>query len=238
MKTHRAYILILALSVIVISCEKNEEFTQVGVYEQQLHDEVNKYRASQGLNELVLQFVMVKEAQLHAIGRANGSITQENAVADINERWHTIESKLGVNNVSNEWAIQTQITTQSAAEVVAEWEARGVVMQRVLIDVQEGLSAALLINHPPGATAEEPIPAILCCHGHGPHGKEPGRGNRSTAEIRASVLDANYDYGLRMAQAGFVTCAIDWMGFGERSEDHKPNPGKQAGDRDWCNVYY
>jgi uncharacterized protein YkwD len=123
MKTHRAYILILILGIIVISCEKDEDFTQVGVYEQQLHDEVNKYRASQGLNELVLQFVMVKEAQNHATGRANGSITQENAVADINERWHTIESKLGVNNVSNEWAIQTQITTQSAAEVVAEWVA-------------------------------------------------------------------------------------------------------------------
>jgi uncharacterized protein YkwD len=121
MKTHRTYILILILAIIVISCEKDEDFTQVSVFEKQLHDEVNKYRTSQGLNELVLQFVMVKEAQAHAAGRANGSITQENAGGDINERWHTIESKLGVNNVSNEWAIQAQITTQSAAEVVAEW---------------------------------------------------------------------------------------------------------------------
>lgn len=123
-------------------------------------------------------------------------------------------------------------------EVVAEWEAEGVMMQRVLIDVQEGLSAALLINRPPDATPENPRPAILCCHGHGPYGKEPVMGNRATAEMRANALEHNYDYGLKMAQAGFVTFSIDWMGFGERSEGHKPNFGKPAGDRDWCNLYY
>lgn len=123
-------------------------------------------------------------------------------------------------------------------EVVAEWEAEGVAMRRVLIDVQEELSAALLINHPLDVTSENPRPAILCCHGHGPYGKEPVMGNRSTADIRAHALEANYDYGLKMAQAGFVAFSIDWMGFGERSEAHKPNPGKPAGDRDWCNLYY
>jgi hypothetical protein len=56
----------------------------------------------------------------------------------------------------------------SSAEVVAEWESEGIVMQRVLMDVQEGHSAALLINRPVSAPAEEPLPAILCCHGHGP----------------------------------------------------------------------
>jgi hypothetical protein len=124
------------------------------------------------------------------------------------------------------------------AEVVAQWEAEGVAMEKVLIDVQEGLSAALLINRPPQATFETPCPAILCCHGHGPYGKESVMGNRSSAEMRAHVLDLNYDYGLRMAQAGFVTFSIDWMGFGERSEGHKPNPGKASGSRDWCNLYY
>jgi hypothetical protein len=41
--------------------------------------------------------------------------------------------------------------------------------------------------------------------------------------MRSHVLDLNYDYGLRLAQEGFVTFSIDWMGFGERSEGHKPN---------------
>lgn len=115
--------IILALVAIVISCEKDDDFTKVTVFEKALHDEVNSYRKSQGLEELVLQFVMVKEAQAHAKGRANGSISDADVEDDINERWHTIEGKLGVNNVSNEWAIQSQITTQTAAEVVAVWVA-------------------------------------------------------------------------------------------------------------------
>ena len=123
-------------------------------------------------------------------------------------------------------------------EVVAEWVAEGVVMQRVIIDVQEELSVALLINYPLDAASDNPRPAILCCHGHGPYGKEVVMGNRSTAEIRAYTLDANYDYGVKMAQAGFVTFSIDWIGFGERSEGHKPNPGKLAGGQNWCNLYY
>ena len=123
-------------------------------------------------------------------------------------------------------------------EVVAEWEAEGVIMCRVLIDVQEGLSAALLINRPPDATPDEPKPAILCCHGHGPYGKEAVMGNRSTADIVAHTRELNYDYGLKMAQEGFVTFSIDWMGFGERNEAHKPNPGRSSGNRDWCNLYY
>ena len=153
MKTHRAYILILVLGIIAISCEKDEEFTQVSVFEQQLHDEVNKYRAEQGLNELVLQFVMVKEAQAHAIGRANGSISEENAIADINERWHTVESKLGVNNVSNEWTIRMQITTETAAQVVAAWAANP--------DIKEILDADLTQSGPGVGTTSDGRTYIL-----------------------------------------------------------------------------
>jgi len=122
MKTFRTCILILAMSAIVVSCEKDDEdFTQVSAFENELHKEVNKYRVSQGMSELVLQFVMVKEAQAHARGRANGSISEETALGDIKERWNTVEDKLGAANISNEQSISSQITTQTAAEVVAEW---------------------------------------------------------------------------------------------------------------------
>ena len=124
MKTFQTCLIILAMSAIVISCEKDDEdFTQVSAFENALHNEVNKYRASEGLSELALQFIMVKEAQAHAVGRANGTIAEEDAAADMNERWHTVESKLGVNNISNEAQISSQITTQTAAEVVAAWAA-------------------------------------------------------------------------------------------------------------------
>ena len=41
-----------------------------------------------------------------------------------------------------------------------------------------------------------------------------------------------------MAKKGFVTFAIDWIGFGDRNDTNKPNHRNQAGGRDWCNVYY
>ena len=123
MKTLRTYILIFAMSTILVSCEKDDDFTQVSAFENELHNEVNKYRKAEGLKELVLQFVMVKEAQSHSIGRANGSISDSDAAADMNERWHTVESKLGVNNVSNKAYVSAQIMTQTAAEVVVAWAA-------------------------------------------------------------------------------------------------------------------
>jgi uncharacterized protein YkwD len=116
--------MIFALGSITLSCEKkDDDYTQVSVFEKALHDEVNAHRQSEGLNELVLQFIMVKEAQALARGLANGSIAQEDLAAKLNESWHTIESKLGVNNVSNEVTITAQITNQTAAQVVAAWVA-------------------------------------------------------------------------------------------------------------------
>jgi hypothetical protein len=41
-----------------------------------------------------------------------------------------------------------------------------------------------------------------------------------------------------MAQAGFVTFGIDWIGCGERNDNHKPHFRTQNGTRDWCNLYY
>jgi dienelactone hydrolase len=42
-----------------------------------------------------------------------------------------------------------------------------------------------------------------------------------------------------MAELGYVTYAIDWMGKGERNDDSKPNsPNRVPMRRDWCDVYY
>ncbi len=125
-----------------------------------------------------------------------------------------------------------------APELTGEWEHDGLRKQRWIIDVQKDLSAALRINIPGDLKPGEKRPAILCCHGHGPFGKEPVMGNDSTPELRASIEQHNYHYGHVMAKEGFVTFAIDWIGFGERNETSKPNFRSMAGGRDWCNLYY
>jgi dienelactone hydrolase len=106
-----------------------------------------------------------------------------------------------------------------------------------VIDVQERMSAIAHVNRPAGPDDEQ-RPAILCWHGHTGHGKEPIMGNVSSSALASYVAENNADYGRQMAQEGFVTFAIDWMGQGDRDDSAKPNHHDVIGDRDWCNLYY
>ncbi len=122
-------------------------------------------------------------------------------------------------------------------ELVAEWDENGIFHQRWLIEVGEFIAATVAVAYP-GRPESRKRPAILCCHGHGPFGKEPVMGNTSSPDLRAAIEAHNYDYGRQMAAAGFVTYAIDWMGFGERNDSRKPNHFSNGAGRDWCNLIY
>ena len=123
-------------------------------------------------------------------------------------------------------------------ELIAEWTDRGLRMQRWVIDVHPHLSATLLVNVPGDLKPGEKRPAILCWHGHGPYGKDAVMGDRRAPELEDNIRRHNYDYGFQMAQAGFVTFAIDWIGAGERHPEHKPNLSNVGRGRDWCNLLY
>jgi hypothetical protein len=123
-------------------------------------------------------------------------------------------------------------------QLLAEWRHRGLRRQRWIIDVQPYLSATLLVNIPEDLAEDEAAPTILACHGHGQFGKEPVMGNDSSPALRQDIANHGYNYGEVMAQKGFVTYAIDWIGFGERNDAQKPNHLSTAGNRDWCNLYY
>jgi dienelactone hydrolase len=110
------------------------------------------------------------------------------------------------------------------------------IKQRWVIDVQAGLSATFLVFRPAGLAADEKRPAILCCHGHGPHGKNTYMG------LAPNVEPAKC-FGLQMAKAGFVTYSLDWLGFGERNAQAKPHYSSAVNmdgymPRDACNIYY
>ncbi|MCL2647381.1 MAG: prolyl oligopeptidase family serine peptidase [Phycisphaerales bacterium] len=108
-------------------------------------------------------------------------------------------------------------------EIIAEWTEDGLIKRRLYFDVEENLSVVAYLFRPKNAKQNEKLPAILCCHGHGPYGKESVMGNRATPAHRDDIARTNYDYGLQMAKAGFVTIAIDWRGFGERDDRRKPH---------------
>ena len=115
-------------------------------------------------------------------------------------------------------------------EVLVEWQEDGLIKQRVVIDVEEGLSATAWVFRPIAAAGR--LPGILACHGHGPYGKDSVMGRCPSAEVQAHVDAHHYTYGLELARAGYAVTAIDWRGFGERGEA-APFPG-----RDICNVHF
>ncbi len=130
MRTIRTIITILALVAVSISCDKDNDDIHITGFEDQLHKAVNEYRVARGLNELAHNFdVLSRESKAHAEGRANGSIADNMIQNDMNERWHTVDDKLGVNNVTNQAnmgsIVTGDITTGNAAsiaaQVVANW---------------------------------------------------------------------------------------------------------------------
>jgi dienelactone hydrolase len=123
-------------------------------------------------------------------------------------------------------------------ELIAEWEEGGLIRQRWLIDVQDGLSAVAYVHRPAGLEPGERRPGILCWAGHGGFGKEPVMGNSSSAELRTAIDKQGSNYGERMAQAGFITFAIDWMGEGDLDDRRKPHHRDIASRRDLCDVFY
>ena len=118
-------------------------------------------------------------------------------------------------------------------EIIAEIQEEGLIKRRVLIDLEEDMSAVGWLYVPVNKPTEK-LPAILCCHGHGQFGKDSVMGIRmKECPDRGMEIDRhNYDYGLQMAKSGYVTFAIDWRGFGERSD------GDIHCGRDACNVNY
>lgn len=120
-------------------------------------------------------------------------------------------------------------------ELIVEWEHDGLKKQKWIIDVSEFISAVFQINFPGDLEKGRKYPALLCCHGHGEFGKAAIMGDDSTPPLQAMFDQA---YGHHMAKQGFITFAIDWIGFGERNDNQKPNHKQPTGGRDWCNLYY
>lgn len=120
-------------------------------------------------------------------------------------------------------------------KIVYEIREDGIIKQRVLLDLEENMSVAALV-YIPEVAMKNAAPAIFCSHGHGLYGKDSVMGIRGKNDPgrNREIESMNYDYGLQMAERGYVTMTIDWRGFGERSDGGNP----YHDDRDICNVHF
>lgn len=127
-------------------------------------------------------------------------------------------------------------STSLAPELIAEWEEDGIIKQKLVFNVEPELAATAYLFRP--KANDQRYPAILACHGHGPFAKDAVMGVRSSPELAAYIEQNNNDFGLQLAQAGFVTMAIDWRGFGERDERRKPFHWNAVSGSDLCNAHF
>jgi len=118
-----------------------------------------------------------------------------------------------------------------APDVVFSVEEDGLIRERVVFDSERDMSVPCVVLYLPDMPRNGKGRAIICSHGHGPFGKEPVAGNKSSPEMAANIAQHNYNYGEQMARRGFLTICPDLRVFGERRD------GPYAG-RDPCNVHF
>ena len=66
---------VFAMTAVFSACKKDESFSQVTVFERGIHDAINDHRVSVSKPEMVLQFLMIDDAQSASAKLANGTVT-------------------------------------------------------------------------------------------------------------------------------------------------------------------
>lgn len=104
------------------------------------------------------------------------------------------------------------------AEVEYTVEEGDLIRERVVFQADEYMSVPCLVLRPKDMKADGSNPAILCSHGHGPYGKDPIMGVRSSPGHEEMIRSHNHNYGEQMARHGYLTIAPDLRAFGERKD--------------------
>ncbi len=120
-----------------------------------------------------------------------------------------------------------------AAEVTSRTDCGAYVRERVLFDSEAYATVSAWVLIPKRATPEQPAPAVMGLHGHGPEGKDALVGVNAAGE--PVDTGAYHGIGQKLAEAGYVVICPDWRGFGERQDTDE---WVRRPTRDGCNVLY
>lgn len=81
------------LLFVLYSCKKDESYHQVTAIEKQIHENINNYRKGEGLNPLVFQPILFREARAHSLRILNGVI--QPGYEGLDDVFDDLRSKLG-----------------------------------------------------------------------------------------------------------------------------------------------
>ena len=140
MKAVRTLILICTLSLMVLSCEKDEPFYQYNLFEQAVNRLVSDYRVSQGLNALVWFpdiFIEAREQSIAWKNSGDPSTGINERIGIIQDHWEP--ENLGV--ITSSFIGKSD--TANARPVVDSWIADSATNVILLDDfVQSGVGIA------------------------------------------------------------------------------------------------
>jgi len=139
--------LVMIIATICLTCKKDDDWYHITAYEENLNRFVNEFRESQGKSRLVLQPIMVVEAQGHCKDWKESG----DPVAGLQERFDAIVEKIGGNNSG---VITSKVYNLSPDSVVNLWIADSSA-RAILLDVYtqsgpgiaEGENNAIYITH-------------------------------------------------------------------------------------------
>lgn len=108
------------------------------------------------------------------------------------------------------------------------------IREKYTITTEKHIRVPLYLLKPKNIPSEKKLPAILCCHGHGPFGKDSVAGvTFNQLEREKDIEESNYNYGEQMCKRGYITVCPDFRPFGERVAYTEPYT-----NRDKCNIYF
>ncbi len=120
------------------------------------------------------------------------------------------------------------------ADKLGEEDCGDFVREKYTIATEKHMRLPLYLLKPKDIPSGKKIPAILCCHGHGPFGKDPVAGVTFGRSEREKIIrESNYNYGEQMAKRGYITICPDFRPFGERMAYTEPYPNQNK-----CNIYF
>ncbi len=131
----RTLLTIFLVGIIVLSCKKDEPFYQVDAFEMEIHHNVNKYRRSQGLSDLVFFHDLFVEARQQSTAWKNSGNPSEGMQARVDkiyEHWKPVYFDVLLSTINGK--------DTTAARIVVEYWIQDSAMSAVLRDdfIQSG----------------------------------------------------------------------------------------------------
>ncbi len=101
---------------------------------------------------------------------------------------------------------------EAVSELLSVTQREGYAEEKHALDVGEGIKAPVYILVPEG---EPPFKPVLVFHGHNPN-VQYILGNYPDGDIAREMRAKDNNYAQALAQAGYLVCAVEQRGFGER----------------------